>query len=326
MNQYPYPCYIFLKFYFSLLFLSFFINCFGVSNIDPQNHDQPWFTGPLLTPSARVIPKGHANLEPYLFWTVTTGRYGNHWKAQKIPSFNQINPQLQVKIGLTDKLDLTSSIQSVINFSRGKMGSSFGDFFLGFDYQLFKGKPEDWLSYAKFSIVETFPTGKYQKLNPKHFGTDIGGQGSYVTNVGITISKLFPLSKNRFLGTRCNLAAFFAAPTSVRGFNIYGGGDGTRGTINPGLSFILSAGTEFTLTKKFTLACDFQAQYGKKSHFKGRTFTPVKEPEFFQFSLAPALEYNWNSSMGIIVGTWFTLAGKNSSRFLSGVAAYNYYF
>ncbi len=37
--------------------------------------EDPWFTGPLLAPSAHVVPGGYINLEPYLFYTVTTGAY-----------------------------------------------------------------------------------------------------------------------------------------------------------------------------------------------------------------------------------------------------------
>jgi hypothetical protein len=34
----------------------------------------PWFTGPLLTGSGHVIPVGHANYEPYLYWTYEPGQ------------------------------------------------------------------------------------------------------------------------------------------------------------------------------------------------------------------------------------------------------------
>lgn len=300
------------------------VTIFSVSNIDHTKQDLPWFTGPLLTPSARVIPKGHVNLEPYLFWNVVTGRYGDKWKADSVPTFNQICPQLQIKWGIVEDLDLTSTLQSFINFSQGHCQSSFGDLPFGFDYQLFKGKPDDWLSYAKISIVEIFPTGRYQKLDIRNFGTDIGGQGSFMTNIGLTISKLFSFSKERYLGLRCNLSTALAAPARVKGVNIYGGDCSTRGTVYPGVSVNLFAGAEYTITREFAFACDFQAQYGRRSHFKGHTITPVREPENIQFSFAPAFEYNWNSSMGIIVGTWFTVAGRNSNRFISGVAAFNY--
>jgi hypothetical protein len=309
---------------FSCLFTCLVATCFGVSNVNPTEHDQPWFTGPLLTPSARVILPGHINLEPYLFCNIKTGNYGNKWKAISTPTYNQLNPQLQIKLGIYNRIDLSSTIQSFINVSQGKSGSSFGDLPIGIEYQLYQGEPHDWLNYAKLSIQEVLPTGKYRKLNPRLLNTDVGGQGSFITNIGLTFSKLTKLADNHFLGCRCNISTALSCPAKLKGYNIYGGSRETRGKIYPGTSYSFLAGVEYTLTKEFSLACDFQAQYAPRGRFKGFTLVPVRDPKSLQFSLAPAFEYNWSSSMGIIVGSWFSLAGRNSSRFISGVAAFNY--
>jgi hypothetical protein len=45
-----------------------------------------------------------------------------------------------------------------------------------------------------------------------------------------------------------------------------------------------------------------------------------------QYSLAPAIEYNWNIDLGVISGVWFTFAGKNAEAFASWVTALNYYY
>lgn len=42
--------------------------------------------------------------------------------------------------------------------------------------------------------------------------------------------------------------------------------------------------------------------------------------------LAPAVEYNFNSRVGLIVGTVFTAAGRNASATLVPVAALNMVF
>ena len=49
-------------------------------------------------------------------------------------------------------------------------------------------------------------------------------------------------------------------------------------------------------------------------------------PSSEQFSLAAALEYNFNASLGLIAGGWFSIAGRNSAAFASAVAAFNYYY
>ncbi|HEV8052011.1 MAG TPA: hypothetical protein VGP47_05915 [Parachlamydiaceae bacterium] len=299
--------------------------CHGVSSVTPGN-DEPWFTGPLLTPSARAIPPGHVNLEPYLFYNVITGRYGENWHATTLPTFNQITVQMQVKIGIIDRLDFSIAPQSSIAFSQGKTASSFGDLPIGFGYLLYRGEPDDWVDYLKLMVFEIIPIGKYHQLDPDLLGTDAFGQGSYITNIGLTVSKLFKVGCNHFLGCRCNITTSIAAPAKLRGFNIFGGNENTRGKIYPGTSWFFVAGAEFSVTQKFSLACDFLAQFSPKKHFKGFTEIPISPGETIQYSFAPAIEYNWNSSMGVIVGAWITVAGKNSSRFINGVAAFNYYF
>lgn len=290
------------------------------------NDDDPWLTGPLLAPSARVVTIGHVNLEPYLFYIVADGMYDNDWNAQSLPTFNQIRPQLQYKIGLSEKVDLTGAIQSVVSWSQGKSGSTFGDLPIGFDFQIYKGSETSPLTYAKFTVQEVFPTGKYQNLNPRKLGTDAGGQGAYFTAFGLTCSKLTRFSAGRYLEWRANITALFAPRVHVRGLNAYGGAPGTKGKVSLGPSYNFVTSIQYTMSKKWTFACDFQASYSGRERFKGRTDVFVGSSWSSQLSLAPAIEYNWSESMGIIVGSWFSLAGRNSPRFYSGVAAYNYYF
>jgi hypothetical protein len=154
--------------------------------------------------------------------------------------------------------------------------------------------------------------------------TDVSGQGSYLTNFNLTFSKLVKLKCHRYFSWRCNFTASVPSTAKLRGKSIFGGDRETRGTIHPKTAWLLLAGAEYTLTKEWVLACDFQAFYAPKGKFKGFTIIPVSDPETFLFGLAPAIEYNFNSSMGIIIGAWFSLAGKNTNQFVNGVAAFNY--
>ena len=54
-----------------------------------------------------------------------------------------------------------------------------------------------------------------------------------------------------------------------------------------------------------------------KTRFKGKTLVPNTAPPAAQFSLAPAIEYNWSSDIGIIFGPWFTIAGRNAVQLVS---------
>lgn len=300
--------------------------CLGVSGVPEHGHTLPWFTGPLLTPTARVLSEGQVNLEPYLFYTVNTGKYGNNWKPVATPKFYQINPQLQVKVGVAKNLDLSISLQSSCSWTQGRVGSAFGDLPVGFDYQLYHGEEDSWLTFAKFSFQEILPTGKYQRLSPHKLGTDIGGAGTFGSQVGLGFSKLVKFCDGRYMNSRCFFSATFSTPVHVHGLNAYGGDPGTRGTVRPGVDFAFLAGTEYMLTANWVLACDIQIAYSNKTSFKGSSVTPVSSPSSAQFSIAPAIEYNWDESIGLIVGPWFTVAGRNSPQFYGLVAALNYVY
>ena len=85
-------------------------------------------------------------------------------------------------------------------------------------------------------------------------------------------------------------------------------------------------GAEYTATKNWALALDLNAVCAAKNRFKGKSTSKVGGPSSIQLSLAPAIEYNWSSQLGVIAGSWFTIAGRNSTRFTSVVGAFNYYY
>lgn len=305
-----------------LISLSLTSYCFTIS--PPRAGDHPWLTGPLITPSARVVPKGHVNLEPYLFYTVVNGIYDSHWHANSIPNFYQANPQIVAKVGLIDRVNFSIVFQSVYNRTRGVSGRGFGDLPIGFDIALIK--PEDSKFPLKISIQEIIPIGKYDRLNPKKFDTDVSGFGSYTTILALTVGHIHHFCGDHYLNLRINVSGGVPAPAFVKGKNIYGGDATTHGKVFPGLFYTINFGAEYTLTKNWALAMDLVGQVFGRDRFKGNTITPVGLPTFVQINMAPAIEYNFNKSIGLIVGTNFTLAGKNAARFISAVAALNWYF
>ncbi len=70
---------------------------------------------------------------------------------------------------------------------------------------------------------------------------------------------------------------------------------------------------------------DFYYQHNNKNRFSGTPSATAIRPSSESFSLAPALEYNWSANIGLIGGVWFTVGGRNTSRFVSGVLAFNVY-
>jgi hypothetical protein len=288
--------------------------------------DDPWFTGPLLTSSARVVRKGHINIEPYIFWINNTGRYQKDWTVAPVIKKHRWNPQLTYKIGLTETLDFSGTFQAVYNTSQGKTAGGFGDTPIALDYQLFMDDNDAYLPIFKITLQESLPTGNYQKLSSHKLGLDGVGSGSFVTQLSFTAAKLTRYGKHNFLNLRLNIALNVPAPISVKGLNTDGGDPTTRGRVYLGNWINLMWGAEYSLTRNWALALDLTARVGARTRFKGHTQQPMGAPSDALFTAAPALEYNWNASVGFIAGAWFSFAGRNTRRFSGASAALNYFY
>jgi len=184
-----------------------------------------------------------------------------------------------------------------------------------------------------FGVKETFPSGRYQKLNPKKGGTDATGAGSYNTTLSFNISKVLWWVSLHPMNFRVSLNYSLPALVGVKGYNAYGGGTGTDGRVHPGNSFQGDFGYEYSFTQKWVAALDIVYVYNGKTTFSGKTGfsapgvpAAVGGPFNDQLSLAPALEYNPNENLSILVGTWFSVWGRNSFNFASAVFTVEYTF
>lgn len=298
--------------------------CDAVSPPYASKEEKPWFTGPIITPSARVVPQGHINLEPYAFWTEVNGVYDNNWHASSIEKFYSINTLLVAKFGIADRINLSIVPQSVYNHSHGHSESGFADLPIGIEYQLIS--PDESKFPLKLSVQEIFPIARFDELDRENFGTDLIGAGSYTTTIGLTVSNLHHFQGDNYLQTRLNCVFGVPAPFEVSGINVFGGDPTTNGKVFPGVFGIMTFGAEYSLTKNWVLALDLVGQIYGRDRFKGETILPVGLPTFVQFIAAPAIEYNFNEDVGIIVGSTFTFAGKNAPRFYNIVAALNWFF
>lgn len=293
----------------------------------------PWLTGPLLTPTSVIVPGGYMNIEPYLYYSVNTGRYNDDWKVSSMPNFYNVIFSVPFYLGINQWMDMIFTPQVILNSTQNTSALQFGDLPIGIEFQLLHEAPENNLPGLKLYIQETFPTGKYQKLKPERLFTDAGGKGSFQTEVGIVLGRLFHLRDLYFMNVRLNLYYTNWTSVAVKGLNSYGGLRDTKGRVFPGSQWGYFLGFEFTLSRNWAFAFDAAGLYTARTGFSGkvgsstitRNLIGLKIPTQVQFSFAPAIEYNFSQSLGIIAGPWFTVAGKNSFRFISGVIALNYY-
>lgn len=312
------------------VFLAATFSLFAVQIPQEPSHPTirtPWFTGPLLAPSPVTVPKGHINYEPYLYATANIGRYQNNWHRKDRKTLWNIYTQQLLQVGINSWADFQITPTCYYNYTQGAGSWEMGDLPLGFDFQLYANNPslEKWRIVLGFTLKETIPIGKYQNLNPKKLGTDNGGEGSWQTTLILNWGNLFYLGKDRFITWRNSLQYTIPSSVHVKNLNVYGGAAGTKGTVYPAQVVTFDTAIELTLTQNWVFAMDVVGTWTDKTDFKGKTTAPNTLPPSWQFSLAPAIEYNWSASIGIIIGSWFTIAGKNSTQFASGIAAFNYY-
>lgn len=319
------------QFYFLLLFAIGPLSSFQVpaEHLFPDHEKlkAPWFTGPLLTPSPALVPKGHINIEPYLFTLANRGSYDNNWNWVKTPTSWNNFFQPTVQIGATSWLEVDLVPTIFWNYNHGKSKWVWGDLSFAFAIKLLQTKrPIDkWNVALRLEFNGVIPFGKYQRLDPSKLGTDIGGTGSWRPGIGFDWGNFFYIGGGHFVAWRTSFIYKIPNPVKVHGLNTYGGDERTLGTVYPSKPFIITSAMEISLTQNWVIVMEAQASWGSRTRYKGVTTLPMTRNSFAQISLAPAIEYNWSSHIGIIFGPWFTIAGRNSANFAGGVFALNYF-
>ncbi len=284
---------------------------------------RPWFTGPLLAPAAQSVSLGHFNIEPYVYLLVIPGVYDGSGRAVDIPFLWITSSEVVVQAGLASWLDFTFTLLGNFKETQGQHNWSLGDWSAGFDIQLLF--ESDWYPGIKLSLEEVFPTGKYKNLNPNKFRTDAGGLGSYQTWLGVVFGKVFTFTGIHTLASRLYLSYVIPSSASIQGFSIFGGNANTKGSYQSPQNFFIDLAFEYSLTQNWNLATDITWSYSPKSRFRGVRGEGMEIGHSMQATLAPAIEYSWSNNWGVIAGCWFTVAGRNSTVFQSGVIAFNYY-
>lgn len=286
----------------------------------------PWYTGPLLAPSANIVPPGSFNIQPYLFITNNYARFNEHAHAKDIPNLHQLNPVCIFQFGILPWMNGIVTFQGLKNKQQGHSDMNWGDssFSLGFSLL----KESAYAPALLFSIKQSFPTGKYQHLNSHKHGVDATGSGAYQTTLGFNISKVVWWLVTHPIAIRLAQSWGLPAMVHVKGLNAYGGDRTTHGKVRLGHSYSADLGLELSLTQRWVIATDVVYNYAQKVSFSGHRGKDavVGGPFSDQLSLAPAIEYNVNENLGFLGGVWFTVWGRNSSDFLSGIVSFTYSF
>lgn len=283
-----------------------------------------WWTGPLLAPNASTLPHGHIAVEPYFYDVIQYGAYNTHGAMTPATHENTYGSLTYIIYGLTDRFNVGMiPVFGYTTASGGENSSSLalGDWALLAQYRLAQYRRGSWIPTTSVSIQETFPTGKYDNLERTSDGQ---GAGAYSTKVSLYTQTYFWMPNGRILRARLNFSDTFSGSAPLHGASVYGTGAGFAGTAYPGTVFTLDAAMEYSATRHWVLANDFvYTQYGntRVTSMSGDT---VNSGTSHSFALAPAVEYNWSSSVGIIAGLRIFPSGVNTSASVTPAIAINY--
>jgi hypothetical protein len=285
----------------------------------------PWFTGPLLAPSTTTVPQGHVNIEPYYYYQIFNGFYTDAWKATPSKNFYAQYVQLFIQAGVSENADLQILPQYFWNSYNDQKCSGFGDTLLISGLKIYTEDTNTWYPSVKLALLLNAPTGRYQKLNPKKLGTDLTGLGVWAPGATLVFGRQINLDSRHVISVRASANYNIGTAVHVKGINAYGGDITTKGIVYPGNSLFVDVAFEANITQSWVYAMDITYTHANKTRFTGKSLFPNTKPSSEQFALAPALEYNFNANIGLISGVWFSYAGRNTLRFLSGVLALNVY-
>jgi hypothetical protein len=282
-----------------------------------------WWTGPLLAPSAATLPHGHVLIEPYVYDVMQYGSYGSNGRLTQAPHANGFGSLTYIIYGLADRLSVGMIPVFAFNTASNAPSSSgvrFGDLALQAQYRIAQYRAGSWIPTTSINVQETFPTGKYDQLGDRPAnGT---GSGTYTTTLSLYTQTYFWL-RGRILRMRVNASQSYSSSTNVNGVSVYGTGAGFHGSAKPGNSFTLDLAQEYSITRNWVFALDEVYHHSGNTQVVDANGSVTNSGDSTAFQLAPAMEYNWTSNVGVIVGLRLIPAGRNTSASVTPAIAIN---
>lgn len=304
-----------------------------LSLLSPVFYAGPWFTGPLLAPAGHTIPAGHTNLEIYSFFTNLLGVYTTYGTISPTPDNRNLIVNPIFSHGLSDQVDFQFSPPYNYNRNMNQRYRHIGDVTAALGYQLLEQKESLWKPDLRLTVLEIFPTGGYEALDPINNGTDGTGLGSYQTAFNLNFQLVENIYSTYYLRTRLSLGYVYAAPVQIQGVSVYGGGESTFGRVRLGNQISADLAFELSVTQNWVLVMETFTARRNASIFSG---SPGLNDQGLpnevglalnkNLTLAPAIEYNFSSNIGLIGGLWFTTRGRSTADFASAVIALNMYW
>lgn len=285
-----------------------------------QSVDDAWWTGPMLAPGSGTLTPGHFLIEPY-FYDVSAGRshsYGN---------------LTYILYGLADGLTIGASPTAGFNTLGGAPSSSgigLGDASAIAQVRLLRRRPDSWLPATAFNVTETFPTGRYDRLGERP--SDGFGSGVYTTTLSLYTQSYFWMPNGRIVRMRVNVSRAWSSTAAIDGVSVYGTDGAFRGSARPGAAFSADVAWEYSLTRSWVLALEFNNRYQAATRVRGTergdadgamATARLDAPASDALAIAPAVEYSWTPNVGVLLAMRVIPQGHHTTRSITPVIAIN---
>ena len=322
------------------LFLSLTLIASAVSAADDapsgparQERADAWWTGPLLAPNASTFPAGHALVETYVFDVNSNGQYDRNGRHEPASGGHELGSLTYLIYGLSDRVSLGLLPRFFYDEPPGAPNSSspgVGDLGAQLQVGLTSFHEGSWMPATAVVLGATLPTGRYDRLaNP----ADGFGAGVYGTSLSWYSQDYLWLPNGRILRVRLDLTYAISSSASIADQSVYGTAAGFRGRAHPGDSFTADAAAEYSATRNWVLASDLVWVHNSSTRLTGSEPAPLgpvpitaQSGSSEYLAVAPAVEYNFSSRVGLIVGARIFVAGRNTGSSVTTAAAINMVF
>ena len=277
---------------------------------------EAWWTGPIAASSAETLPRGHVLFEPYLFDVRSTGS-------------DYVGSLTYILYGVTDRFTfgvIPTFGSATTHGSGNRRRFGIGDLTLTAQYRLNRAKPGGLMPTIAVVVQRTLPLGRFDRLD---IDPDLGiGTGAQTTLIGIYAQRVDRLGDGRPLRTRLNMTYSFAPSVRLEGASVYGTTREFRGNARPGDTALIDLSVEYSLTRQVVLAADLiYRATGSTSVADDNARLPARRlSTTHSFSIAPAIEYSWSSSRGVLIGVRLTPKSDHVAASVTPVVAFNAIF
>jgi hypothetical protein len=289
-----------------------------------ESLDDAWWTGPILANSPATLPRGHFLIETPVLDVITA--HMNGFGARAFVIYGLFD---RVTVGVIPNVGYNK-----VNNAPSSSGVRLGDIPLLVKFRLTRFHEGKWIPGTCLQVQETLPTGKYDQLGGRL--SNGLGSGAYTTTLQLNSQTYFWLPNGRILRMRFDVSQAFSKRVNVDDVSVYGTATGFRGHAKPGSFFFADPAWEYSLTRNWVLALDATYRHNWNTRVTGYNIFGStrleKNPSGILlnsgssdgYGFVPAIEYNWNSNLGVILGTRVIPASHNTAASITPVVAINF--